>query len=198
MPISAKEKTNPQLISLEEAAALIQSEDSIWVGSGFSIPNLFLDKLADRYETLHDVTVLGINYMNYSKIMDSKYVNIFHVISFFESAMFRIFNSKAENIEYIKKPYRPYSKTICEQFKTNTMVVEVCPPDENGFCNVGATGKIITPYLNNCESIVKKIAVINEFQRPAFDDGDIISIHLSDFDYVCNCNHNVFKRTLIK
>lgn len=188
--MTCETKHRPKLVSLENAAEMIESGDSIWVGSFLSIPNLFLDELADRCEELHNVTVLGCHYTNYSKLfVDPKYKKVFNVISFFESAMFRSTKFAAGNIGYIKKPGRPYQKTLVDKFNINTMVVEVCPPDNNGNCNVSVTGRTITPYLSKCEGITKKIAVINSLQRPSLAEGELISLPLSDFDYICICNH---------
>lgn len=187
----SNERVSPaKLLSLEDAVEVIKSGDSIWIGSTHSIPSQFLDILADRHKELHDVTLLGNNFINYSKLLvDTKYTDTFHIISFFESSQFISPLSNTSNVEYIKKPSRPYSKTLVDKFNINVMVVEVCPPDENGNCNVGVSGRAITPYLNKCDGIIKKIAVINKLQRPTVDDGELISIPLSDFDYISICNH---------
>jgi len=192
---NSKAEHSPQLVSLDDVAAMIESEDFIWVGSALSIPTPFLDRLANRHEELHDVTILGNTFINYSELLaDSKYTDTFHIVSFFESSPFNSLTFKTNNIEYLKRPCGPYSKTICDKYKINVMVVEVCPPDNNGRCNLGVAGRAITPYLNKCKGITKKIAVINELQRPTFDDGELISIPTSDFDYLCICKHEVLKK----
>lgn len=187
-----------ELITLDEAANLIKPQDSIWVGSALGISYAFLDKLANRYEELRDITILGHNFINYYSILvDPKFGKAFHAISFFEASPFSSLSYKTNNLEYIKKPCGPYSKTICEKFDINILIVEVCPPDKNGNCNLGVVGREITPSLIKCKGITTKIAVINELLIPSYDNGELSSIPLSDFDFCCICKHSVLKKTEI-
>lgn len=196
--MTTEEKRVPKIITLEDAAGLIESQDSLWVGSALGISCTFLDELANRYEELNNVTILGHNFINYYNVLvDPKFGKAFHAISFYEASPFSSIWYNTNNLEYIKKPCGPYSKTICEKYNINVMVVEVCPPDRNGNCNLGATGSAITPYLSNCEGLTTKIAVINELLRPTYNDGELINIPLSDFDYCCISKHPVLKKAEI-
>lgn len=187
----------PKIISLEEAAAMIKSGDTLWVGSGLSIPSKFLDTLADRCEELQNVTVIGETFLSHSKILaDPKYGNTFHFVSFYESIAFNFLPFKANKITYIPKPGGPYSETIYNSFNIDVIIVEVCPPDKNKNCNLGITGTATTPYLCKCKGT--KIAVINELLQPAYDDGEPNSIPLGDFDYACISNHTVLESQKLK
>jgi len=191
-----EEEHIPQLISLEEAAYLIKSQDSIWVGSVLGISYTFLDELANHYEDLNNVTILGHNFINYYNILiDPKFGKAFHAISLYESSPFCSLSYKTSNLEYIKKPCGLYSKTICEKYNINVIVVEVCPPDKNGNCNLGVGGREITPNLIKCNRITSKIAIINELLIPAYDHGDRVSLPLRDFDYCCLSKHPVLKNS---
>lgn len=193
-----EEKRVPKIITLEDAAAIIKSQDSIWVGSALSIPSTFLEELANRYEELNNVTILGHNFINYYNVLvDPKFGKAFHAISFFEASPFSSLSYKTNNLEYIKKPCGPYSKTICEKYNINMIIVEVCPPDKNGNCNLGVAGREITPYLNKCKGITTKIAIINELLIPSYNNGDFVSLPLSDFDYCCISKHPVLKKAEI-
>lgn len=193
-----EEKHIPQLITLEEASGLIKSQDSIWVGSALGISYAFLDELSNRYDELNNVTILGHNFINYYNILvDPKFGEAFHAISFFETTPFSSLSYKTNNLEFIKKPCGLYSKTICEKYNINVIIVEVCPPDKNGNCNLGANGRAITPYLNKCEGITTKIAIINALLLPSYDNGELVSLPLSDFDYCCISKHPVLKKAEI-
>lgn len=177
-----------KILFLEEAAEIIKSGDSIWVGGALSIPSPFLDKLAERHKELHDVTIVGDSFIKSCKLLiDPKYRTSFNIVSLYESLPFNYLYKEPSNIDYVKKPSGPYPKTIYEKYKINLMVFEVCPPDISENCNLGFTGGAITPYLTKCAGI--KIAIINELLRASSDDGEFTSIPLSYFDYVCMCNH---------
>jgi len=187
------ENYQKKLVSLEDAVAQIKSGDTIWMGSTLSIPSIFLDMLSDRYTELNNVTLLGNTFINPSKMLtDPKYRNAFQVISFHKDLQFISPSGDSYNMDYIKKPSGSYTETICDAFNVNVLVTEVCPPDEFGNCNLGTCGRDITPYINKHPSITKRIAVINNLQHPSTYEGGPISIPLSDFDIVCECNHPIF------
>ena len=54
-----KQYYDEHLTTMDEAAAAVKSGDTIWLGSTLCIPDAFMDKLADRVDELHDVTLLA-------------------------------------------------------------------------------------------------------------------------------------------
>ncbi|MEA4893905.1 MAG: CoA transferase [Oscillospiraceae bacterium] len=184
-------KTGRQIISLENAAALIKSGDTIWVGSGLSISTPFLDKLADRHKELQNVTIIGETFLSYTKLLtDPKYTRTFRIISLYESLPLPCPSFATNKIEYVLKPDGPYAETIFRAFKINIMVIEVCPP-KNNYCNLGATGGATSPYFSKCKGI--KIAVINDLQQPYYADEENNSIPLDEFDCLCISNHQTYQ-----
>jgi hypothetical protein len=180
-----------KMISLESAAAMIKSNDSIWVGTAFGISVPFLDQLADRQKELRNVTIVGESFLNCCKLLvDPLYRDTFHIVSLYEALPVNYLYNMKNNIDYVKRPPGPYVKTIYKKYHINVMAFEVCPPDGGNNCDLGFTGGAITRHFSKCGGI--KIAIINAFQRAAaYDDGGSNSVSLSDFDYACSCRHPV-------
>jgi len=78
------------MIAIEEAVSKIESGDVVWAGSSSAIPYEFLDLLADRYESLENVTVISNLCLKPIKMLsDAKYKKAFHFITIFEDAVER-------------------------------------------------------------------------------------------------------------
>jgi len=74
---------------------------------------------------------------------------------------------------------------ICKQFGVNTIAVGVCPPDSDGYCNLGKSGAFLTLSFNKYEGIAKRIAIIEEDIPVAAGNKDETEISLLQFDYIC-------------
>lgn len=183
------------LTTIEEAVSKIESGDTVWLGSMLSISSPFLDKLADRYEELENVTLIGNTFINPSKLLlEPKYKQSFHVVSFCRKALPKGTIKCSENIDFVIKPEGAYIKTICEDFKINTIAIEMCPPDSRGRCNLGSCGTSITPIVLRYPDIKKRIGIINKMQPNAYGSYEETTIPISYFDYVCESTHSILSR----
>lgn len=77
-------------------------------------------------------------------------------------------------------------------YLTDTMVIEVCPPDENGNCNVTILGAPTNCVINEDPRIKKRIAVVNKGQYPAQGDYHSLNIPITQFDYIVEDDHELF------
>ena len=72
-----------KLISVEAAAAKIESGDRIWFGSSTSTPIQLMDAVVDRYAELEDVHIISSLFLyEFKAIQDPKYSGISRVIQF--------------------------------------------------------------------------------------------------------------------
>lgn len=155
-------KENTSMLSVEAAANEIKSGDTIWVGCESSISKSFLDALAERHNELNDVTILAERGDISCKFLEElKYKKSFRVLSFFTEALIETYKS-GNKADFFKFTAPKTIDAICKQFNVNTIAVAVCPPDENGNCNVGKSGNYITPLINNYSGITKRIAIIDQ------------------------------------
>jgi acyl-CoA hydrolase len=68
----------------------------------------------------------------------------------------------------------------------NALALQVCPPDEDGWCNVGAYGQVTNDIICNNPLITKKIALIDRTgQFPVRGKLTHTSIHITEFAYIC-------------
>ncbi len=179
------------LVTLEQAAKTINSGDTLWMGSTLCIPYAFMDALADRHQELENVTLLGNMYLAPNKIlMDPSYKKSFHTISMFANVLERM-AAKANNIDFHSAPYGMLVDAVTEVYKANVLCVEVCPPDENGFCNLGVLGTNFTPDIFKKDCIKKRIAVVNKYQPVAHGADELIKYPVEAFDCFVECPHEI-------
>lgn len=181
-------KPDASFASVEFAAAAIKSGDTIWVGNTTGISNEFLEALAKRKNELKNVTILANKGNLPCNILDElKYSDSFHVLSFFKDALVQAYkgSEKTEKTKFLMSGTKVAIEMICKQFGVNTIAVGVCPPDCDGYCNLGKSGAFITLAFNKYEGVSKRIAIIDKDIPFADGNKDEKEISLSQFDYVC-------------
>ncbi|PKM73169.1 MAG: hypothetical protein CVU91_06275 [Firmicutes bacterium HGW-Firmicutes-16] len=179
------------LVTMPEAASIITSGDAIWLGSSLSIPYDFMDALADRYEDLSDITLMGNMYLSPVKVLfDPTYKKTFHTISFFPNVFERM-SADMGIVDLHSAPFGSLLDTVTKVYKANVVAVEVCPPDADGYCNVGLLGTNYTPNIMKMDCITKHIAVINSFQPVASGNDELTRIHISRFDCIVENHHDI-------
>ena len=186
-----KKYYNEHLITMPEAAGKIKSGDTIWMGSSLCIPYALMDCLAERADELSNVTLLGNMYLAPVQIlMEPSLKKSFHTITFFPNVLERMAASFG-TIDYHSAPYGSLIKAVTEVYKANVVAVEVCPPDEDGFCNVGLLGTNFTPNIIRNDCIKTKIAVINSNQPVAHGNDGLTKLPVSMFDYIVENHHDI-------
>ena len=186
-----KKHYEDHLMSMQDAAAKIKAGDTIWMGSTLCIPYAFMDALADRTEELSNITLLANMYLAPTKIMmDPEYKKTFHTISFFANVLERM-AAQMNNIDFHSAPYGFLTDAVTKVYKANVVAIEVCPPDENGFCNVGLLGTNFTPEIIRNDCVKTRIAVINNNQPLASGDAELTKLPMTMFDYIVENHHDI-------
>ncbi|MEG1908501.1 MAG: acetyl-CoA hydrolase/transferase C-terminal domain-containing protein [Oscillospiraceae bacterium] len=186
-----KKYYDEHLMTMDEAAGKIVSGDSIWMGSTLCVPDAFMDKLGDRVDELSNITLMANMYLNPNKVLlDPSYKKTFHVVSFFSNVLERM-AAKGNSIDFHSAPYGMLAEAVTDVYKANVVAIEICPPDENGICNVGLLGTNFTPEIIRNSSVTKRIAVINKFQPTASGSADLTQIPLSMFDIIVENHHDI-------
>jgi acyl-CoA hydrolase len=176
-------------ISVEEAAKKIESGDVIWPGQTTSVPYGLMDALADRYEELENVTVMTNMLLAPIKMLfNPACKKAFKVITIFPNILERE-AFKLGTIDFAPIPYSYFGKAMRDVYKVDTTFFEVCPPDEDGYMNVGALGVAWNSEVAGYAK--KKIAVVNPRHKPVKGPDEVIKLHVSQFDWFVHGEHEL-------
>jgi len=166
------------------AAGFIEDGDCVWLGQASEIPYTMLNYLDAHKEDYHGVTLLW-NVMNVPNdlIFDHDAKKHFKMMSAYNLPLERMAIGMG-NIECGGTTY-DYLQTWPEQYDCNMLALHVCPPDENGYCNVGHYGVATNTVVNKRDFMKKKIAFIDRTgQWPIPGDYEITSMHITEFDRI--------------
>jgi len=186
-----KKYYDEHLITLQDAPGKIKSGDTIWMGSSLCIPYDFLELLADRYEELSNVTLLGNMYLSPIKVLfDPTYKKAFHTITFFPNVFERM-SADMGIVDIHSAPYGYLFDAVTEVYKANVVAVEVCPPDEDGNFNVGLLGTNFTPNIMHKGGLTTRIAFVNSYQPNAHGTDKVTKLPVTMFDYIVENHHDI-------
>ncbi len=179
------------LATVEDATKRICSGDRIWMGSTLCVPDAFMDKLGDRVDELQDVTLLANMYLSPNRLLlDPSFKKTFHVVSFFPNVLERM-SAQMNIIDFHSAPYGELVTAVTKVYKANVVAIEVCPPDEDGNCNVGLLGTNFTPSIIRDDCVKTRIAVINKYQPNAHGSDSVTKLPLSMFDCIVENHHDI-------
>ena len=170
--------------TMEDAGKLIENGDRVYLGSASVIPYAFLDYLNEHREDYEDVMLI-YNVMNAptDMIFEPDIRGHFRMFSAFNLPLERMAMDmnivECGGMSYDLFPYGPLA------YNTNAAAVQICPPDEDGWCNVGAyavcTHEVVTQHPN----VVKKIGFIDSTgQYPVPGERETHYIHVTELDCI--------------
>lgn len=174
-----------KLISVEAAAAKIESGDRIWFGSSTSTPIQLMDAVVDRYAELEDVHIISSLFLyDFKVLQDAKYIGHIKGHSVFVGPQERKYH-KIGNIDNNSVPFSKVCIALRDYYKVNTLVVDVSIPDKDGYLYYGACG---VDWHGEIAQYAKKIIVqVNKYQPQI--QGPECRIHVSRLDHICEADH---------
>lgn len=179
------------LTDMSGAAGIISSEDVLFLGSGLSISGCFLDTLAERSHELHGVTLLCSSFLASTRILfDPDCQKAFNCITFFADVLERM-AEREHNMDFAAVPFGSLVAAATQVYGTNTVCVEVCPPNENGKLNTGVFGACFTPEILRSPGVTKRIAIVNRCQPRAVGEPGVTEYELEDFDLFVENDHDI-------
>jgi 4-hydroxybutyrate CoA-transferase len=160
--MSWKEYYRSRLMTAPEAAKIVQTGDCIWLPLGLGQPALpIVDAIAGRKDDLKDIEFMINLAIRPYKILEPAYRDTFHLMSGFYSSppMLKLARSEWANffvaqgsdmlIRYARR------KNI---FRRRTgLIVQVAPPDEHGYVNLGFDTFYTEDLLNMTEWAIAEI-----------------------------------------
>ena len=183
-----KEHYKQHLVSMDAVVNNVKDGDALWFGAAPEIPYAMLEKLHDRMDELHDVTLL-YNVMNFptSLVFDEEASKHFNFVSMFCLPLERM-ASEYGNAPFHSCPFEFIPRAVVEVYKCNTVAINVCPPDEDGYVNIGIYGVSASGLIASDPRVAKKIAIIDRNQPAAGGSRDQVCLKLTDFDYIVECD----------
>ncbi|MFD2999172.1 acetyl-CoA hydrolase/transferase family protein [Pontibacter toksunensis] len=168
--------------SAEEALAVINSGDRVFLHGSAATPSYLIQKLAERADELRDVELVSITTFGDMPVADPKHSDSFYINSLFVSANVR------EAVNSGRGDYVPiFLSEIPKLFRSGIMpldvaIVHVSPPDRHGFCSLGVSVDIAREAVLSAKHV---IAQVNP-QMPR-THGDAL-IHTRRFDALVEVN----------
>ena len=178
------------MVTMNEVARAVKPGDRIWLGQATQIPCAFLDEMhahmTDPDYDYHDIFIIyNCANMPFNMMFDPETKKHFRFFSFFNLPLERMSIEmgieESAGCNYDQLHMGPFV------YGCNALALQVCPPDEDGYCNVGAYGVSTNDIICNNPLITKKIAFIDKTgQFPVKGARKDTAIHISEFDYICD------------
>jgi 4-hydroxybutyrate CoA-transferase len=173
------------LCTVQEAAKKIVPGDVLALGQATVIPYALLDELYAHKEDYHDVGFWH-NVMNYpaDMLFDHDTKKYFHMMSIFNLPLDRM-AIDAHIYDVLGTGYDLWESSMWEN-GVNGLAVGLCPPDEDGWCNVSAYAVCSAQSVYRDPHIKKRLGFIDKtgiYPAPGAE-GSLTKIHISELDVI--------------
>lgn len=177
-----------KLISAENAAKLIRSNDRVFAGGGVNIPKAFSTALGARAAELENVTIYQGFAMALYDYMKPEAKGSFNIETMFVGPLERIC------MEWGVGSYKPHSFSdlgnVALKAAPNRVVFSATPPDKDGYVNKSCFGS----FLPKKECLEPAEIVICEINRHLpWCSGDDFKVHISEIDYIIENDNPIFE-----
>ncbi len=178
-----------KLISNEQAVGMIKSGDRIWAGGFLSVPVLFLQQLEKVALKLKNTTlVAGLLTYPY-EFLKPEYVGCLDYKSLFMGTLEKKSLQQGGNVQPITCHLSNVAEALLKP-NFNVMVIEVTPPNEEGYMSMGACGGMGNHFVKqNVDSLQTVIAVIND-QQPFVGNQENL-LHISEVNCLTEGHHSI-------
>ena len=176
-----------KLVSMEEAAAAIKSNDKVYYPPCGSAPATLIEAITKRAHELENVTMTGALVLYPFEYMKGSYKGRLNHRTIFLGPYER--NVMAEgNVEVTSYQFGQTDWLTENRIKPDVFIVEVSEPDENGYMSYGPIGTFngdtAAKYAKTVIAQVNKLA-------PYVYGGPKSFIHVNNVDMICESDHKV-------
>jgi acyl-CoA hydrolase len=171
--------TTVNYVTPGEALAVIQSGNRVFVHGSAQTPHYLLQHLAKEKYRLTDVELVFITIKGEIEIDKPEYLHHFHINCMFVSDSVR----KAVNegrADYIPVFLSDIPDLFRNVMRIDIAIVQVSPPDEHGYCSLGASVDIALSAVNTATNI---IAQVNPQVPRTHGDGQVHESRFSSMVY---------------
>jgi acyl-CoA hydrolase len=173
-------------ISAEDAVAVVKPGDRVFFQGAAMTPNILIDALCDRHETLENIEIFQIHTDGEARYTQAPYNEAFHLSSLFVGGNVRkaVNGLSGDYIPiFLGEIHRLFKG---DDFRLDVAFIQVSPPDIHGYCSLGVSVDITLPALEKAEHV---IALVNPQVPRTHGDG---MIHRSKIDVVVEADKPIF------
>ncbi|MBA3010778.1 MAG: GNAT family N-acetyltransferase [Proteobacteria bacterium] len=176
--MNLKETCPAKLLTPEESVKKINNGSRVFIGTGCGEPQRLIKAMVENL-SIQDIIIYQMLSSTLSKyVNDKNFLSRFSIKLFFISVLMRqsAFEGK---IDYIPV----YLSQIPEIFETHQIgldvaLIQVCPPDEHGYCSLGISVDITLSGMKNADIV---IAQINPQMPRTWGDS---VVHIDEIDFL--------------
>lgn len=185
--MSWREEYKNKLVTIQEAAAKIESGDVAWFGACSSAPIHLLEAIADRVDELENVDLhTGMALHPFKFLQSPKYIGRinFHTIFYgpYARAFYKVGNVNINSVHLSQMNY-----VIENIIKPNVLLADVSLPDEEGYMYFGPMGVSLNSVA--ADAADKIIVQVNKHQPKV--KGIKHRVHVSKVDYICEFDYEL-------
>lgn len=146
-----------KVVDAEQAVAVVESGDRVYLGGGAGVPQVLIDALVNRSSSLRDVELVHILHFGEAAYTDLEYEGIFR-----HNALF-IGPNVRPAVQAGRADFTPiFLSEIPGLFKHGPLPVDVAlvqlsPPDEHGFCSFGVEVGCTKPAAEGARTLVAEV-----------------------------------------
>lgn len=172
-----------KFVSAEEAVKVIKSGERVYVHSNSAYPKTLVDAMVARKEELFDVEICHL-----MVIGDAPYMKPEMEGHFRHNALFLGVNTRKEanagkaDVTPIFLSEIPNLIRTHKNFKINTALIHVSPPDVHGFCSLGIAVESAKAAVETADNV---IAQVNPNMPRVHGDS---YVHVSNIDFMVECS----------
>ena len=171
-----KTKYADKISNAAKAMRLVQSGDSVFIGSGCAQPQYLVNALVEYCEEVRDVRIVHILTMGKAPYLEERYRGRFSLNTFF------IGDNVRETVERGMGDYTPiFLSEIPSEFDSGRIPIDVAlisvsPPDPGGLCSLGVSVDVVKSAVANAKYV---IAQVNACMPRTYGDS---FIHVNDIE----------------
>jgi len=177
-----------KLITPEQAATLVRSNDTLFTGGGVNIPKAFSTALGARASELTNVTILQGFAMALYDYMKPEAKNSFNIETMFVGPLERIC------MEWGVGSYMPHSFSdlgnVALKATPRVIAFSATPPDKDGYVNKSCFGSFL-PKKECLEPAEVVICEIND--KLPWCCGEDFKVHISEIDHIIENSASIFE-----
>ncbi len=185
--MSWKETYKKKLVSVEDAAAVIKSNDRVWYSPIGSAPLNVINAICKRKDELQNVSMFsGLVLYPFNYFQAEYKGHISHTTGFMGPVERRMLDQG--NIEVCSYQFAHTEWVTKNVMKPNVSIADVAPPDENGNFSLGVVGVFNGHAAAQCADTI--IMQVNN-QAPFVYGPQEAFINVRDVDYICEKDHKI-------
>lgn len=169
-----------KLTNAEEAVKIINSGETVYIGTCSSVALVLIDALWNRREELENVKIASSLISKPTPLFDETKGNPFTFGTFFMGSKERKVRDNGLKLNYTSVHLSQIDIWCKEVMRPDVCLFEVSEPDENGYMCYGPSGIALQKYLKECADRV--IVQVNKQTPYIFGQNNLI--HVSEVDAI--------------